>query len=33
MQEFFIGVDVSKDWLDIHHSCRGPEFQSEVQRS
>ena len=28
MQDIFIGVDVSKDWLDIHHSChdhRGEE--------
>ncbi len=23
MQEIFIGVDVSMDWLDIHHPCPG----------
>jgi len=30
MTDNFIGVDVSKDWLDIHHSChdhRGGEQQ------
>ena len=24
MQDIFIGVDVSMDWLDIHHLCRDP---------
>lgn len=23
MQQLFIGVDVAKDWLDIHHPLRG----------
>ena len=25
MTEFFIGVDVSKDWLDVHHWCQGAQ--------
>ena len=25
MQEPFIGVDVAKDWLDVHHSLRGAQ--------
>ena len=25
MQQTFIGVDVAKDWLDIHHLKRKPE--------
>jgi hypothetical protein len=23
MQDIFIGVDVSMDWLDLHQPCRG----------
>ncbi len=25
MQQTFIGVDVAKDWLDIHHPKRKPQ--------
>ncbi|MDN5931891.1 MAG: hypothetical protein L0I24_12650 [Pseudonocardia sp.] len=24
MQEIFVGVDVAKDWLDVHHPLHGP---------
>ena len=33
MQDIFIGVDVAKDWLDIHHPAHGAQRIENTPRS